>query len=208
MQQYTDRRGRTDDDYLWFVEHPAVFTQGQAGRAEHLLAPGSIPVVQVDRGGQVTYHGPGQLVAYPMIDLRRRGLGIRATVDALEETVIRVLAEYDIQVMRRDGAPGVYTEQAKVASIGLRVRRGCTFHGLAFNVAMDLEPFARINPCGFAGLAVTDVQTLGGPAELAAIRDHFARHFGQIIGAPLQWPESDPIVHSLLAASAPQKEAS
>ncbi|MDX1380244.1 MAG: lipoyl(octanoyl) transferase LipB [Xanthomonadales bacterium] len=154
MQKFTDERGPDTPDELWLLQHPPVFTQGQAGRAEHLLAPGDIPVVQVDRGGQVTYHGPGQIVAYPLIDLRRRNLGVRALVNAIEEAVIRVLAAHGVDGRRRDDAPGVYVDGRKIASLGLRVRRGCSFHGLAFNIDLDTEPFSRINPCGFQGLEV------------------------------------------------------
>lgn len=160
MSDFTDRRLPADRDQLWLVEHPPVFTQGQAGKPEHLLLPGDIPVVQTDRGGQVTYHGPGQLVAYPLVDLRRRGLGVRDMVTALEKTLVTLLEGYDIQAYAKPDAPGVYVEAAKIASLGLRVRRGCSFHGLALNVAMDLEPFGRINPCGYAGLAMTQISNL------------------------------------------------
>lgn len=169
MQAYTDGRDEDSPDQIWQVEHDPVFTLGQAGRWEHVLAPGQIPVVAVDRGGQVTYHGPGQLVVYPLLDLRRLGLGVRGLVDCVEQAVIDTLATWDISAARRPGAPGVYVGQAKVMALGLRVRRGCTFHGLAFNVNMDLEPFARINPCGFQGLAVTQVLDLGGPSSPAAV---------------------------------------
>lgn len=166
MSEFTDRRDGETTDELWLLEHPPVFTLGQAGRREHVLAPGDIPVVQVDRGGQVTYHGPGQLVAYPMLDLRRRGIGIRQLVHSLEQAVIEQLAGYGIEAARREKAPGVYVDGRKIAALGLRVRRGCTFHGLAFNVDMDLEPFSRINPCGYEGLETTTVANLGGPANL------------------------------------------
>jgi lipoyl(octanoyl) transferase len=169
MQAFTDRRGSDTPDELWLVEHDPVFTQGQAGKAEHVLFPGDIPVVPVDRGGQVTYHGPGQLVAYPLFDLRRLGVGVRELVHRIEQAVIDTLAVWGIHGARREGAPGVYVDGAKVMALGLRVRRGCSFHGLAFNVAMDLEPYARINPCGFRGLAVTQVLDLGGPGELDAV---------------------------------------
>lgn len=157
MQAFTDARDSDTADEIWLVEHPPVFTQGQAGKAEHILAPGDIPVVQVDRGGQVTYHGPGQIVAYTLIDLRRLKLGIRALVFALEEAVIQVLGVYGVQSKRLQGAPGVYVDGVKIASLGLRVRRGCTFHGLAFNVDMDLEPFQRINSCGLLNMQVTEL---------------------------------------------------
>ncbi|MEE4639150.1 MAG: lipoyl(octanoyl) transferase LipB [Wenzhouxiangella sp.] len=157
MRDFTDRRTSDTADQLWLVEHDPVFTQGLAGRPEHLLVPGDIPVVQTDRGGQVTYHGPGQLVIYPLLDLERRRLGIRCLVDRLEQAVIDVLAGHDLCGRRRDGMPGVYIDDEKIASIGLKVRRGCCYHGLAVNVAMDLSPFARINPCGYAGLEMTQL---------------------------------------------------
>ena len=169
MQAYTDARDEDTADELWLVEHDPVFTLGQAGRWEHVLAPGTIPVLAVDRGGQVTYHGPGQLVAYPLLDLRRARLGIRELVERIEQAVIDTLATWSIAGARRPGAPGIYVDGAKVMALGLRVRRGCTFHGLAFNIAMDLEPFARINPCGFQGLQVTSVLDLGGPEQLSAV---------------------------------------
>jgi len=157
MQVFTDQRDADTPDELWLVEHPPVFTQGQAGREEHLLAPGDIPVIQVDRGGQVTYHGPGQIVAYPLIDISRLGIGVRELVRGIEQVIIDVLHGYAVEAARVAGAPGVYVDGVKIASIGLRVRRGKTFHGLAFNVNMDLEPFQRINPCGLQGLQVTDL---------------------------------------------------
>jgi lipoyl(octanoyl) transferase len=164
MQAYTDQRDEHSDDELWLVQHPPVFTQGQAGKAEHVLAPGDIPVIQVDRGGQVTYHGPGQIVAYPLVDVGRRGIGVRDFVCRLEEAIIRVLAEYGVTGVRIAGAPGIYVGGAKIASLGLRVRRGCTFHGLAFNIDMDLEPFRRINPCGYSGLEVTQLSAFADVA--------------------------------------------
>jgi len=169
MSEFTDRRDGDTRDELWLLEHPPVFTLGQAGRREHVLAPGEIPVLQVDRGGQVTYHGPGQLVAYPLLDLRRRGIGIRQLVNGLEQAVIEQLAGYGIEAARRDKAPGVYVDGRKIAALGLRVRRGCTFHGLAFNVNMNLEPFRRINPCGYEGLETTTVADLGGPESVERV---------------------------------------
>jgi lipoyl(octanoyl) transferase len=157
MQAFTDQRDENTPDELWLVQHPPVFTQGQAGKAEHVLAPGDIPVVQVDRGGQVTYHGPGQIVAYPLLDIRRLGIGVRHFVNRIEEAIIRVLVQYGVDGQRLEGAPGIYVDGEKIASLGLRVRRGRTFHGLAFNINMDLEPFQRINPCGFEGLRVTQL---------------------------------------------------
>jgi lipoyl(octanoyl) transferase len=182
MQAFTDARGPDTPDELWVLEHNPVFTLGQAGKWEHVLLPGEIPVVPVDRGGQVTYHGPGQIVAYPLFDLRRLGIGVRELVNRIEQAIIDTLETWNIGALRRDGAPGVYVGDAKVAALGLRVRRGCSFHGLAFNVAMDLEPFHRINPCGYQGLAVTQVLDLGGPGSLAAVEavliDELARQFG------------------------------
>ncbi|MCF6226771.1 MAG: lipoyl(octanoyl) transferase LipB [Xanthomonadales bacterium] len=157
MQQFTDSRGENSPDELWLLEHQPVFTQGQAGKAEHLLAPGDIPVLQVDRGGQVTYHGPGQLIAYPLLDIRRRKLSIRDMVHAIEQAIINTLADFEIQAERNPGAPGVYVGAAKIAALGLRIRKGCSFHGLSLNIDMNTEPFARINPCGFQGLEITQV---------------------------------------------------
>ena len=182
MQAFTDARDAQTPDELWVVEHEPVFTLGQAGKWEHVLMPGAIPVVPVDRGGQVTYHGPGQIVAYPLIDLRRAGIGVREFVRRIEQTIIDTLAEWNIIAVRRDGAPGVYVGPAKVAALGLRVRRGCTFHGLAFNVDMDLEPFARINPCGFQGLQVTQVLDLGGPSRLADVESVLVTELARQLG--------------------------
>ena len=161
MQEHAARRTADGDDEIWCLEHPAVYTLGASGRTEHVLAPGDIPVVPVDRGGQVTYHGPGQLVVYPLLDLKRRGLGIRDLISALEQSVIAAVAGLGIVAYARREAPGVYVEGAKLASVGLRIRRHVSYHGLAVNVAMDLAPFAGINPCGYAGLAVTDLARLG-----------------------------------------------
>jgi lipoyl(octanoyl) transferase len=160
MQSFTDRRDADTGDELWLVEHPPVFTLGLNAKAEHLLDPGDIPVVQVDRGGQVTYHGPGQVVVYALLDLRRLGLGPRQIVTALERGVIDLLAEQGIAAVGRRDAPGVYVDGAKIAALGLRVRRGCCYHGLSLNLAMDLEPFSRINPCGYPGLQVTQLSDL------------------------------------------------
>jgi lipoyl(octanoyl) transferase len=181
MQSFTDSRDEQATDELWLVQHPPVFTQGQAGKAEHVLAPGNIPVIQVDRGGQVTYHGPGQIVAYPLVDIRRKGIGVKEFVHRIEEAIIDVLSDYGVMGARIEGAPGIYVDGAKIASLGLRVRRGCTFHGLAFNVDMDLEPFERINPCGFAGLQVTQLAALV-PVEWTQVEarlvDRLALHLG------------------------------
>ncbi|HET9448733.1 MAG TPA: lipoyl(octanoyl) transferase LipB [Steroidobacteraceae bacterium] len=166
MQAFTEERDPQTRDEIWFLEHPPVFTLGMNAAREHVLAPGDIPLVQIDRGGQVTYHGPGQLVVYPLLDVRRRGLGVRQLVMSLENGIIDLLASRNIEAVGRRDAPGIYVEGRKVASIGLRIRRGCSYHGLAFNVAMDLEPFRRINPCGYRGLEVTDLRTLGVSLEL------------------------------------------
>lgn len=168
MRDFTETRDENTPDEIWFLEHPRVFTQGQAGKAEHVIAPGDIPVIQVDRGGQVTYHGPGQIVGYMLVDIRRRGLGIRWLVNGIEDAIIDVLKQYDVKSFAKPEAPGVYLEGAqgkgrdgaKIAALGMRVRRGCTFHGLSLNIDMDLEPYARINPCGFSGLAVTQLRDL------------------------------------------------
>jgi len=157
MQHLTDNRTNETIDELWFLQHPKVFTQGQAGKAEHVLAPGDIPVIQVDRGGQVTYHGPGQLVVYLMVDLKRRKLGARALVTLIENAIVATLKQQGIEATPKKDAPGVYTNNQKIASLGLRIRKGCSFHGLALNINMDLEPFHRINPCGYQGLEMCQV---------------------------------------------------
>nr|WP_211263844.1 lipoyl(octanoyl) transferase LipB [Photobacterium ganghwense] len=170
MHQFTDERTPDTTDEVWLVEHNPVFTQGQAGKTEHLLNTGDIPVVQSDRGGQVTYHGPGQLVAYILIDLRRRKLGVRELVTHIENTVINTLSRYGIESNARPDAPGVYVNHQKICSLGLRIRRGCSFHGLALNINMDLAPFLRINPCGYAGMEMTQTVSLNGPSELAEVQ--------------------------------------
>ncbi|WP_159017105.1 lipoyl(octanoyl) transferase LipB [Lysobacter sp. CHu50b-3-2] len=186
MQRFTDARGEDSPDELWLLEHDPVFTLGQAGRPEHVLAPGGIPVLHVDRGGQVTYHGPGQLVAYPLLDLRRLKLGVREYVQRIEQALIDTLADWDIAGARREGAPGVYVDGAKIAALGIRVRRGCSFHGLAFNVAMDLEPFARINPCGYAGLQVTSMLECGcgerADFSLETVKSRLLQHLAAEFG--------------------------
>ena len=169
MKHFTDGRDKHTQDEVWLVQHPPVFTQGQAGKAEHLLLPGDIPVVKSDRGGQVTFHGPGQLVAYLMLDVRRLGFGVRELVTRMEQCLIDLLASYGVTAVARPDAPGVYVEGAKIASLGLRIRNGCSFHGLALNVDMDLEPFRRINPCGYAGLAMTQLRDHAGPIEFAEV---------------------------------------
>ncbi|MEJ1378567.1 MAG: lipoyl(octanoyl) transferase LipB, partial [Candidatus Sedimenticola sp. (ex Thyasira tokunagai)] len=176
MQAFTDGRTPESADEIWLLEHPPVFTQGQAGKMEHLLDPGGIPVVQSDRGGQVTYHGPGQLVAYLLIDLRRAKLGVRQLVSLIEKSIIALLEEYDIEANAEPKAPGVYVDGRKIAALGLRVRHGCSFHGLSLNVDMDLEPFSHINPCGYAGLAVTQLVDEGGPSDLDSVGRRLVQH--------------------------------
>jgi lipoyl(octanoyl) transferase len=173
MQAFTLSRDSQTKDEIWFVEHLPVFTQGQAGKEEHLLQPGDIPVVQVDRGGQVTYHGPGQQVVYFLLDLKRKKMGVRELVTCIEQTVIDLLETYNIKANARADAPGVYVDDMKVCSLGLKVKRGCSFHGLALNVAMDKQPFERINPCGYAGMAITQLSELNGPSQLSEIEAAF-----------------------------------
>ncbi|MGQ7815739.1 lipoyl(octanoyl) transferase LipB [Metapseudomonas furukawaii] len=176
MRRLTAERDERTADEIWLLQHPQVFTQGQAGKAEHLLAPGDIPVIQVDRGGQVTYHGPGQLVAYLMLDLRRLGLGVRDLVTAMEQSLVDVLATYGIEAAPKADAPGVYVRGDKIASLGLRVSRGCSFHGLALNVDMDMSPFWRINPCGYAGLKMVQLKDLlVEPAPLDEVAERLER---------------------------------
>jgi len=182
MKTLTLARTETSPDEIWLLEHPPVFTQGQAGKAEHILDAGEIPVVQTDRGGQVTYHGPGQLVGYFLIDLRRLGIGIRRFVSILEDSVVQTLSDYGIPAAPRPDAPGVYVHGAKICSLGLRVRHGCSYHGIAFNVNMDLSPFARINPCGFKNLPVTQVHDFVPDITIAAVAKrlipHLCHNFG------------------------------
>lgn len=193
MQDFTDARTPETPDELWLVEHDPVFTLGQAGKPEHVLMPGDIPVLKVDRGGQVTYHGPGQLVAYPLLDLKRLGIGVREYVCRIEQAIIDTLAGWDIHAQRREGAPGVYVDSgAKIAALGIRVRHGRSFHGLAFNIAMDLEPFRRINPCGYAGLDVTSVIECGGPASLEAAQPPLVAALAAQLGlAPVEAAEKE-----------------
>jgi lipoyl(octanoyl) transferase len=179
MQNFTDQRDATTLDQLWLLEHQPVFTQGQAGKAEHLLLPGDIPVVKVDRGGQVTYHGPGQLVVYVLLDLKRRNLGVRHLVTLIEQVLVQLLQSYDIAAYAKPDAPGVYVDDAKIASLGLRVRKGCTFHGLALNVNMDLSPFSRINPCGYIGMQMVQCKDLHGPQTVAEAKQRIVQCFQQ-----------------------------
>ncbi len=182
MQQITEERDMQTPDELWLLEHPPTFTQGRAGKAQHLLNPGEIPVVQIDRGGQVTFHGPGQLVLYTLIDLNRRGIGVRALVSALEQSVILLLETYGIKAEARREAPGVYVDGAKIAAIGLRIRKGCSFHGLSLNLKMDLEPFNRINPCGYQGLIVTQLSELIDLPEPQSVHRPLVRILLQQLG--------------------------
>jgi lipoyl(octanoyl) transferase len=186
MQRFTDERDASTRDEIWFLEHPPVFTLGMNGKPEHVLAAGDIPVVQIDRGGQVTYHGPGQLVVYPLIDLRRHKLGVRELVMALETAVIDTAAHWGIDAIAKREAPGVYVGGRKLASVGLRIRRGCSYHGLAFNVAMNLEPFQRINPCGYQGLEVTDLAGLGVRHSVSDVAKVMAPKLLTALGLPLQ----------------------
>lgn len=182
MQRFTDERDADTPDEIWYTEHPPVFTLGMNASPEHVIAPGDIPVIQVDRGGQVTYHGPGQLMIYPLIDLKRAKLGVRDLVTALEQCVVDLVSEFDIAAASRKDAPGVYVQGTKIASVGLRVRRGASFHGMAVNIDVDLEPFSRINPCGFDDLQVTDLRRLGIATDReeiqARVQQHLLKHLG------------------------------
>ncbi|MGO1245872.1 MAG: lipoyl(octanoyl) transferase LipB [Oceanisphaera sp.] len=187
MQDFTNQRTQETQDELWLVEHPPVFTQGQAGKPEHILNLGDIPLVKSDRGGQVTYHGPGQLIVYLMLDVRRKKLGIRHLVTSMENAIVGLLADYHINAYAKPDAPGVYVANSddienKIASLGLRVRRGCSFHGLALNVNMDLAPFLRINPCGYAGMAMTQSCALGGPQTLDEAQSQLIPKLAELLG--------------------------
>jgi lipoyl(octanoyl) transferase len=186
MQALTDARSGGTPDEIWFLEHPPVFTLGMNAAREHVLAPGDIPLLQIDRGGQVTYHGPGQLVVYPLLDVRRLGLGVRQLVIALERAIIDLVGSWNIEASGRRDAPGVYVAGRKLASIGLRIRRGCSYHGLAFNIAMNLEPFRRINPCGYRGLEVVDLRTLGINVDLQSAAEALAPRLLQALNLPTQ----------------------
>lgn len=192
MHAYTDQRDEHSRDEIWLVEHPPVFTQGQAGKAEHLLMPGDIPVVQSDRGGQVTYHGPGQQVMYVLIDVKRRKLGVRQLVTILEETVIATLADFGVSARARADAPGVYVGEEKICSLGLRIRKGCSFHGLALNVAMDLTPFLRINPCGYAGMSMTQLKHFQPDVTTAQVQPLLVSAFARLAGYEnVEWVAGD-----------------
>lgn len=184
MHDFTDTRDDTTPDEIWLVEHYPVFTQGQAGKAEHVLAPGDIPVIQSDRGGQVTYHGPGQQVMYVLINLKRRKIGVRELVTLLENTVINTLATQGIKAQARADAPGVYVQGKKICSLGLRIRKGCSFHGLALNIDMDLAPFMRINPCGYAGMEMTQVSQLTENTGVDKIRPILVQQFLALLNNP------------------------
>lgn len=190
MREYTQQRDATTPDQLWLMSHTPVFTQGKNGHAEHLLAPGDIEVVPIDRGGQATYHGPGQIMAYTLIDLKRLGLGIRGLVTALEQAMIKTLAGYAVDAYALRKAPGVYVGDAKIGSIGLRVRNGYSYHGLALNVDMDLGPFARINPCGYEGLTMTQISDLGGPHDLDRVAGDLSGHLVDELGLPVATTET------------------
>ncbi len=185
MREFTDQRTSDTDDELWLLEHAPVFTLGQAGLPEHLLDPGPIPVIQCDRGGQVTYHGPGQLVAYLLLDLKRARVGVKQLVHLLEQAVVDVLADHQILARSRPDAPGVYVGEAKIASVGLRVRQGCSYHGVALNIDLDLTPFMRINPCGYPGLAITRARDLGLSLGVEAAGQQLAAHLGRLLGKGL-----------------------
>ncbi|MHB9117719.1 MAG: lipoyl(octanoyl) transferase LipB [Burkholderiales bacterium] len=174
MKDFTARRGPDTPDELWLLQHPPVYTQGLAGKPEHLLHAGAVPVIKIDRGGQITYHGPGQIIAYTLLDLRRRGIGVKELVHRLEQAVIDLLADLDVSARRRDNAPGVYVDDAKIAALGLRIKNGCCYHGLSFNVDMDLSPFLNINPCGYEGLRVTQAKDCGIELEIEVLQEKLA----------------------------------
>ncbi len=182
MQRFTDKRDANTTDEIWFTEHQPVFTLGLNAAREHLLDPGDIPIVKTDRGGQVTFHGPGQLMIYPLLDLKRAGLGVRALVTALEQAVVDLAAEFDVQAASRADAPGVYVGGRKIASVGLRIRRGASYHGMALNIEVDLEPFSRINTCGYSDLEVTILRNVGINVERAEIESLFEKHLLRHIG--------------------------
>ncbi len=191
MRAFTNARDANSTDEIWLTEHEAVFTQGQAGKPEHVLAPDDIPVVATDRGGQVTYHGPGQIVAYTLFDVGRMRIGVRALVGGLESAMISVLRDWNIKAETQGETRGVYVHGRKIGALGLRVRRGCAYHGLALNVAMDLEPFSRINPCGLVGMDVTQVSDLGGPADLDVVRAALVRELALSFGFDLSSAHPD-----------------
>lgn len=184
MQTFTEARHANTPDELWFLEHPPVFTLGRNGKQEHLHKTGDIPVIHVDRGGQVTYHGPGQLIAYPLLNIKRRQLGVQSLVKILEQSVIDLLADYSLSAERHEKAPGVYIDNRKLAALGLRIRKGCSFHGLSLNVDMDLSPFSMIDPCGYSGLEVTQLKDLGINDSMETISTQFQTHFERLLDKP------------------------
>jgi len=182
MRDFTENRSVQTTDEFWLVEHEPVFTQGQAGQAQHVLTPGTIPLIQSDRGGQVTYHGPGQLIIYTLLDLKRKALHLKALVHLLEQSIIALLDEYAIKATTRPHAPGVYVNEAKIASLGLRIRKGYSYHGLSLNVAMDLEPFSRINPCGYPGLKIVQMQDFEKTIQIAEVAPRLLAHLSHFLG--------------------------
>jgi lipoyl(octanoyl) transferase len=184
MQAFTDKRSANTPDELWFLQHPPVFTLGRNGKQEHLHNTGDIPVISTDRGGQVTYHGPGQLIVYPLLNIKRRRLGVQSLVRILEQSVIDLLSDYSLDAQRREKAPGVYVDDRKLAALGLRIRKGCSFHGLSLNVDMDLSPFSMIDPCGYSGLEVTQLKDLGVDASMETISTQFQAHFERLLDTP------------------------
>lgn len=193
MQSFTLDRGTEAQDEIWLVEHDRVFTQGQAGKAEHVLSPGDIPVVKVDRGGQVTYHGPGQLVAYVLLDIRRMKSDVRKLVSALEDSIVKVLADFDVEASPRPDAPGVYVGTRKICSLGLRIKRGCSYHGLALNLNMDLEPFSRINPCGYQGMQMTQLSAFADNVDPERVKTLWIRYFCECLGLTPHVADAPPL---------------
>lgn len=193
MQDFTAARDADTADEIWLLEHPPVFTLGLNGKPEHLLNPDSIPVIKIDRGGQVTYHGPGQLVVYVLLDIARRSLGVQQLVQRMEQAVIDLLAEQQVDAVSRRDAPGVYVGERKIAALGLRVKHGRTYHGLALNVDMDLEPFNRINPCGYPGMQVTQLRDLGISLDMDAVSERLLSHLTRLLGYTAQQPDDPQI---------------
>lgn len=186
MQDFTLQREPDTLDQIWLVQHPAVFTLGLNGKTEHLLNPGDIPIVNCDRGGQVTYHAPGQIMLYTLLDIKRRNMGVQELVHGLEKVIIKLLSNYGIIAQTRQGAPGVYVDDQKIAALGLRIKRGCSYHGLALNIDLDLEPFSRINPCGYAGLETTSLKALGINDDIPTVCERLLSHFQQTLGYTIQ----------------------
>ena len=199
MQSFTAARDNDTADEIWLVQHPPVYTLGLGAREGHVHDPGDIPVVKTDRGGQVTYHGPGQLVAYILIDLKRRGYGVRSLVSRIEQALIETIVDYGLLAMRRRGAPGVYVNDAKIAALGLRVKNGCSYHGLALNVEMDLEPFGRIDPCGYPGMAVTQLRELGVTASIPDVAARLVTHLAEQLECEVEHMHSEPTTMETIA---------